>query len=270
MTTAALTSPGCQTLLALQAAVRSHPITTALVLGSGLGKIAERVTPLLSFRFEDCSSLAATRVDGHAGRVILGEWKGQRLLLFNGRNHFYEGHPWDRVVAPVRLAASLGVRQLLLTNAAGGIRDDLTPGTLMAITDHLDLTRPNSWNRPFRTNGHSPYSQNLLASLQAVARRFDICVSHGTYAAVIGPNYETPAEIRAFRALGADAVGMSTAREAREAFELGLECLAISCITNRAAGLSPTRLSHEEVLLHSQQQAARLGDLLEGLLPALG
>ena len=245
--------------------VRLDRPETAIVLGSGLGSVAERVRPYFSLPFAQLPPLAAATVEGHGGRVIVGEWADHPVLLFSGRLHFYEGHAWDRVLAPVRLAVACGVKRLILTNAAGGIRDDLVPGTLMAIRAHLDLTRPCRQPPSART----PYSARLLGLLAGAAAELGLELAEGTYAAVLGPNYETPAEIRAFRALHADAVGMSTAREIEAAAALGLECAAISCITNRAAGLSPTRLSHEEVLFHSRRQATRLGELLERILRAL-
>jgi purine-nucleoside phosphorylase len=207
--------------------------------------------------------MVPTAIDGHEGRIVLGDWAGTRVLVYSGRNHFYEGHNWDCVLAPIRLAAQLGIKRLILTNAAGGIRDDLVPGTLMAIAQHLDWAQPRPWESS-RAGTERLYSPGLREALRAAAKECDIGLRSGTYAAVLGPNYETPAEIRALRSLGADAVGMSTAREILAGFELGLECAAVSCITNRAAGLSANRLSHAEVLEMSRRQAERVGDVLEG------
>ncbi len=246
------------------AAAADHPPATAVVLGSGLGGIAERVRIHQAVEFAAIPSWPTATVDGHQGQLLLGAWANRQVLVFCGRLHFYEGHDWECVLAPARLAASLGVRQLLLTNAAGGIRDDLSPGTLMTIAKHLDWT-----GNCLKANIASPYSARLRSVLSEAALRLDFGLTEGTYAAVLGPNYETPAEIRALQALGADAVGMSTAREMEAAAALGLEGAAVSCITNRAAGLAAGRLTHQEVLANSQKQAKRLGDVIEGFLLAV-
>jgi purine-nucleoside phosphorylase len=163
----------------------------------------------------------------------------------------------------VRIAFALGARLLLLTNAAGGIRDDLLPGTLMVLRDHIEWTRTDCWKQPPRP---SPYSARLLQRLQSVAGHLGVRLPQGVYAAVTGPSYETPAEIRALRAWGADAVGMSTAREARAACDLGMACAAVSLITNRAAGLAAGPIHHAEVLATAAAQTDRLVRLLEGFL----
>ena len=249
----------------MQHAQRFRP-EVAFVFGSGLGEIAARIRAASRLPFADLPELAATSVAGHDGQVILGEWAGRRVLAFSGRLHRYEGHAWDRVLALAQLAAAWGVRSVIFTNAAGGIRNDLAPGTLMAVTSCIDLTRGYPWiDGPSRPPARL-YSQRLVGLLAQSAKMRGIELAQGSYAAVLGPNYETPAEIRALRALGVDAVGMSTACESEAAARLGLECAAISCITNRAAGLSPHRLSHEEVLLNSRRQAGRLADLLEHFL----
>jgi purine-nucleoside phosphorylase len=248
---------------------REYAPQAALILGSGLGRIAERVAARHVFDFSQIPELIATDVEGHSSRLLLGEWAGRRVCIFSGRLHRYEGHARDRVLAPIRLASLWGASTLILTNAAGGIREDLVPGKLMVIAAHLDLTRSYPWPDGGVKRQAAPYSRRLLSRLQKAAKDCGILLAEGTYAAVLGPNYETPAEIRAFRRLGADAVGMSTAHEADAAAELGLECVAVSCITNRAAGLSATRLTHEEVLLHSKQQTGRLGDALAAFLSGI-
>jgi purine-nucleoside phosphorylase len=237
----------------------------AVVLGSGLSDIANRVQVHRTIEYFQLDGWPRTTVKGHQGRLLLGTWSGIGVAVFSGRLHYYEGHEWEQVLAPVRLAASLGARHLLLTNAAGGIRDDLVPGTLMSIAAHLDWTCANV-DSNCQTKHSCPYSPRLRSLLGDAAKSLGSDLADGTYAAVLGPNYETPAEIRALRALGADAVGMSTAREVEAAHQLGLECAAISCITNRAAGLTGARLTHDEVLANSRKQAARLGDLIERFL----
>lgn len=258
---------------ALVAACTAAPPTAAVVLGSGLGPVARNLSRHLTVSFGDLPGLPTPTVHGHGGRLTLGEWAGRRVLLFEGRVHRYEGHDWDVVVRPVRLAAKLGVKVLLLTNAAGGIHDALVPGRLMAIRDHLEWTRPFWWRHPgpggLGSSRPSPYSPRLLALLANIADQHRISLLQGVYAQLTGPCYETPAEIRALRTCGADAVGMSTAREAQTAHDLGLECAAISCITNRAAGLSAALLDHREVLTTAAAQADQLGSMVESLLQHL-
>lgn len=230
----------------LLSAALTHPPRVAVILGSGLGAVVDRVSPVAEAKFAVIPGFAAPTVHGHGGRAVLGDWAGVRVLVFQGRMHFYEGHTWDRATATVRLAAEFGVKRLLLTNAAGGIHDSLNPGDLMAIRDHIKLLDANSWKN---LTPVLPYSPRLIAKMNLFA---------GTYAALTGPTYETPAEIRALRSMGADAVGMSTAMEAEAAARLGLEVTAISCITNKAAGLSSGVLDHSEV-----QQIAGRGDVSE-------
>ena len=251
-------------------AVRANPPEMALVLGSGMAAIAERLDAAQAIPFAAIPGLTATSVAGHRGRLSSGIWAGRRVLLFEGRLHFYEGHPWRNVVLPVQTAAYLGARLLLLTNAAGGIHAALGPGSLMGLRDHIDWTRPYCWRLPgpggLGPVRPSPYSIRLLNLLNQAAHKIGLPLFPGCYAMVTGPCYETPAEIRALQAWGADAVGMSTAREIQAGFDAGLECAAISCITNKAAGLSGTPLTHEEVLETAAAQSTRLADLMEVFL----
>jgi purine-nucleoside phosphorylase len=251
----------------LTAACRETPPQTVVVLGSGLGPLAQRVQSSVTVPFAHIPGLPAASVVGHAGALTLGAWAGRRVLLFAGRLHYYEGHPWEVVVRPIQLAAELGARTAILTNAAGGIADPLAPGSLMAIRDHLEWTRPYWWRHPgpagLGSSCPSPYSPRMLAALHEAAVAVGVELHQGIYAAVTGPAYETPAEIRALRIWGGDAVGMSTAREIQAGFEAGLECAAISCITNRAAGLSAEPLNHEDVLSVASRQAERMAALLE-------
>lgn len=246
------------------AARRRRP-RIALILGSGLGHLADRLTDAIELPFGQVPELEAPSIPGHRGAVLLGEWAGQAVLIFAGRLHAYEGHPWRRVAQPVRIARELGAETLLVTNAAGGIRADLSPGNLMAIHDHIEWTRPDCWRQPPRP---SPYSPRLVEQLRQAALRLGFPLPSGVYAQVTGPSYETPAEIRALRAWGADAVGMSTAREVQAGCDLGMTCAAVSCITNKAAGLSPGPINHEEVLATAAMQRERLAGLVEGFLQA--
>jgi purine-nucleoside phosphorylase len=256
----------------LSAACRAAPPEVAVVLGSGMGPVAARVQGTLSVPFAALPGLSAASVPGHRGCFTLGHWGDRRVLLLEGRLHYYEGHPWEVVVRPLQTAAALGARTALLTNAAGGIAAELGPGRLMALRDHLEWTSPDSWRRSAPVSGilsASPYSERLRGLLRQAAGSAGVDLSEGVYAAVTGPCYETPAEIRALRAWGADAVGMSTAREVRASQAAGMECAAISLITNHAAGTTEAPLDHREVLAMAQATATRLADLIEGFLGLL-
>ena len=236
--------------------VLTHAPRTAIVLGSGLGDVHSHFREVGSIPFGEVPGLSATSVGGHSGKLALGDWSGVPALVFFGRVHHYEGHSRDSLTAPVQLAAELGVKRIVLTNAAGGIHPDLAPGSLMALRGHLALLDRDAWKQPHIA---TPYSESLVRRLQESG------LLAGVYAALTGPSYETPAEILALASMGADAVGMSTAREAEAAASLGLEVAALSCITNRAAGLSDTPLDHAEVLTIAKLAADRLGERL-GLL----
>jgi purine-nucleoside phosphorylase len=240
---------------------------TAIVLGSGLSGAAAAFNPRASVGFRAVPGLAPTTVGGHEGLLAAGLWSGAPALLFHGRLHFYEGHPWRTVTGTVRTAFELGIKRIVLTNAAGGIHPALGPGALMALRSHLKLLEPGAWRVLVR---HSPvahpYSEHLLAAMQAHETALGRELLTGSYAALTGPSYETPAEIRALAACGADAVGMSTAVEAEEAARLGLEVAALSCITNRAAGLGDATLDHAEVLLNANLAVERMGELLGRLV----
>jgi len=261
------------TFRALTDTARSLRPQLALVLGSGMNSVVRRLGNARSLPFMEVPGLSAPSVAGHPGSLTLGDWDGRRVLVFEGRLHYYEGHTWRSIVSPVQTAAFLGARVLLLTNAAGGIHEALTPGRLMAIRDHIEWTRPFCW----RLSGPggigferpSPYSSRLSKLLTQAGLAVGLELHQGTYAAVTGPCYETPAEVRALKAWGADAVGMSTAREIQAGRDAGLECAALSCITNRAAGLSDSPINHAEVLTTAAAQAERLGDLLEAFLRLL-
>ena len=235
----------------------------AVVLGSGLGGVAADFREHASVPFADIPGLVPPTVAGHTGRLAVGEWGGTPALVFFGRLHFYEGHPWNIVTGPVRVAADLGVKTLILTNAAGGIHPSLGPGSLMAVRGHIKLLGPEAWKNAGPATPYSPRLIQLIQDREAAAGRELLA---GVYAALTGPCYETPAEIRALRAMGADAVGMSTAKEAEAAAELGLEVAAVSNVTNRAAGLSAAPLAHAEVLANAQLAVGRLGEMIGHLI----
>lgn len=241
-------------------AVASIAPRAAVVFGSGLAGAASPFVATASIPFADVPGLVPPTVAGHKGKLSVGHWGGVPAVVSFGRVHFYEGHPWDRVTRLVQLIAEFGVKMLILTNAAGGIRDDLSPGDLMAIRGHIKLFSREPAASAFWTDAlaagsrlTNPYS--LLAPLPS-----------GVYAALTGPCYETPAEIRALRAIGADAVGMSTAVEAETAAALGLTVAGISCITNKAAGLSDGPLSHHEVEETAKKAVAKLAEVITGLM----
>ena len=233
-----------------------------VVFGSGLSAAASPFTPVESVPFADLPGLVPPTVAGHSGRVSVGHWAGVPAVVSFGRVHFYEGHPWPRVTRLVELFAEWGVTTLVLTNAAGGIRSDLRPGDLMAIRGHVKWFGPpvplTPNPSPAGERGTKPYS--LLAP----------GLPSGVYAAVTGPCYETPAEIRALRALGADAVGMSTAVEAEAAARLGMAVAGISCVTNKAAGLGEGALSHREVEAVAKRAVAKLAEVISALVQSGG
>ncbi len=218
---------------AVQHAVATRPPRQAIVLGSGLSAVAEDVVPLATCEYRQLPDFAAPSVPGHRGELVVGSWGGVPIIVCKGRVHFYEGQPWHRVTQLVRILAELGIERLILTNAAGGLREDLNPGDLMAITGHASLLTSTDWQN--LGTQVTPYS-HCAPSLPS-----------GVYAALTGPCYETPAEIRALARCGIAAVGMSTAREAVAAFHLGLKVAGVSCITNKAAGITGQALSHHEV-----------------------
>jgi purine-nucleoside phosphorylase len=227
----------------------------AVVLGSGLGDFAHGLTGAVSMPYTDIPHWPASRVVGHAGELVVGDVGGRRVAALAGRAHFYEGHDMRTITFGVRVLGLLGVRTLLLTNAAGGINLSFQQGALMLMTDHINLmgSNPLVGMNEDRFGPRFPdmtevYSLRLRQLALAAAKRQGVRLEQGVYVAVHGPSYETPAEIRAFRAMGADAVGMSTAPEAIVARHMGIEVLGISCITNMAAGVLPKPLVHDEVM----------------------
>lgn len=259
---------------ALAEEVRRRRPEVAVVLGSGLCEVADCLDRPVSVPFLEVPALKdRASVAGHKGSLTLGDWAGRHVLVFEGRLHYYEGHPWRKVVMPVQMAHELGARVLLLTNAAGGIRDDLVPGSLMAITDHIEWTRPYCWRHPgpggVGPGRPSPYSPRLVGLLRRAAGELGLPLTTGVYAQMTGPCYETPAEVRALKRCGADAVGMSTAREIRAGVDLGMECAAVSCITNRAAGLGTAPIHHGEVLTNAGGRKEVLAGLVEKFLQLL-
>lgn len=239
----------------------------ALVLGSGLGGFADVCEKLFEVPYAEIPGLPRSAVPGHAGKFVGATLGGQPLLLALGRVHFYEGHTAGQVAAHVRLMASLGPEALLLTNAAGTLNPGFAPGGWMMITDHLNLTAASPMTGgPNFFDMSEVYSAALRGLFRGLAAERGTTLHEGVYACVPGPQYETPAEVRMLRTLGADAVGMSTVFEAIQARALGLRVAAFSCLTNWAAGVTGEPLSHGEVMETGQRAAAVLGGLLEEAL----
>lgn len=259
----------------LREKVKLHP-RTAVVLGSGLGAFAEKVEQAVSVEYREIPGFPVSTVQGHRGRFVFGLVGREPVAVMQGRIHFYEGYSMEEVVLPLRVLHALGVERVLLTNAAGGMGEGLRPGDLMLLTDHIasfvpsPLLGPNEEALGPRFPDLSEvYSLRLRELAQRAAKELGLPLKQGIYLQTTGPNYETPAEVRLYRALGADAVGMSTACEAVCARHMGMEVCGISCITNLAAGISKTPLSHKEVQETADRVGAQFQQLLETLLKSL-
>jgi purine-nucleoside phosphorylase len=245
----------------------------AIVLGSGLGDFASHVADPVVIPYETIPGWPRSTVVGHAGTLVVGQVRGRRVAVLAGRAHFYEGHPMATVVFATRVMATVGVRTLLLTNAAGGINTSFSEGVLMVIDDHLNLmgTNPLVGPNDERFGLRFPdmtevYSKRMRAVADRAAAKNGLAIAHGIYAGLHGPSYETPAEIRCLRTIGADAVGMSTVAEAIVARHMGMEVLGISCITNMAAGVLPQPLNHAEVMATAQRVRGAFIALLEEIV----
>jgi purine-nucleoside phosphorylase len=247
-----------------------------IVLGSGLGAFADGLTDATGADYHEIPHWPAAAVIGHAGRLVAGTVNRRRVLALSGRAHFYEGHDLRTVTFATRVLGTLGITRLILTNAAGGINTSFSQGALMVMDDHINLlgsnplVGPNEDRFGFRFPDMTEvYSKRLRAIADDVAREIKLSIEHGVYIAVHGPSYETPAEIRAFRTMGADAVGMSTVPEAIVARQMGIEVLGLSCITNMAAGVLPQPLHHDEVMETARRVRGQFIALLEGIIGRL-
>lgn len=241
-----------------------------VILGSGLGSIADQVKDAVTIPYNDIPHFHGTSVEGHAGKMIIGRFQGVPVVFLQGRFHVYEGYPMEEVVFPTRTICGLGIQTLVLTNAAGGVNTRFRPGDIMMITDHINLMGDNPLKGPnlAQLGPRFPdlteaYSRRCLNMVLSAAQEASIPLHQGIYAGVLGPTYETPAEVRMLRTLGADAVGMSTVPESIAANHLGVQVVGISCITNLAAGLSQQKLTHQEVIENSRLGASNLTKLLE-------
>lgn len=240
-----------------------------IVLGSGLGGFARLVDRKAEVSYDSLPGFPVSTVAGHAGKLIFGYVRSVPVVVMQGRVHYYEGYSMEQVVAPIRLMGLLGAKKLLLTNAAGGVNTSFTPGDLMLITDHISafVPSPLRGENPQELGPRFPdmsrvYDKEMGRAVLEAGEKLGESLQQGVYLQWQGPNYETPAEIRMFRTLGADAVGMSTVCEAIAARHMGLRVCAVSCITNMACGILPQPLSHEEV----QQTANRVKDKFQALV----
>ena len=251
-------------------------VSVAIVLGSGLGAFADELTDSTSIRYDEIPSFARATVEGHAGRLVIGKTNNVTVAAMQGRFHFYEGYSLEEVTFPIRVLKLLGVRTLILTNAAGSLNTEFTPGSLMVITDHINLLGVNPLVGPNddRFGPRFPdltsvYARRLQDLVISEANAIGLDMRRGIYAALSGPSYETPAEIHMVRTLGADAVGMSTVPEAIVARHMNMEVIGISCITNLAAGVSNRPVDHSQVIATGERVRAEFAELLRRVVGRL-
>lgn len=226
-----------------------------LILGSGLGVLAEEIEEAVKTPYDQIPDFPVSTVEGHAGQLVFGKLNGVQVVAMQGRFHYYEGYHFEQVTFPVRVMKELGVKSLIVTNAAGGVNKDFSPGDLMLITDHINNmgTNPLIGRNDSRLGVRfpdmsEPYSKELINKAKTVAQSLNIELQEGVYVGNTGPTYETPAEVRMIRTIGGDAVGMSTVPEVIVARHSGLQVLGISCISNMASGILDQPLNHEEVI----------------------
>jgi purine-nucleoside phosphorylase len=253
-----------------------------IILGSGLGGFASQVAGAIAIDYAEIPHFPRSTVVGHSGKLVMGTIGGVAVAVLQGRAHAYEGYAMEQVTFPTRVLGLLGVRTLIVTNAAGGIRADIAQGSLVAISDHINLTGTNAALGPNEPrfacvlgagqrffDMTTAYSPRLRKLAQDEAERQGIALSEGVYVAVLGPSYETPAEIRAFRTLGADLVGMSTVHEVIVARHMGIEVLGISLVTNAAASVTGESINHEEVMEIGRRVERQFTGLLTALVPQI-
>ncbi|WP_310550151.1 purine-nucleoside phosphorylase [Paenibacillus glufosinatiresistens] len=247
-----------------------------LILGSGLGILADLIENEVSIPYQEIPHFPVSTVEGHEGELLIGTIRGRRVVMMKGRFHMYEGYGPETTAFPVRVMKELGVASLLVTNAAGGVNTGFSAGDLMLLTDHLNLTGRNPLIGPNDAalgvrfpDMSEPYSRRLLQAARETAAEQDFSFREGVYAGLLGPCYETPAEVRMLRTLGADAVGMSTVSETIVARHAGIEVLGISCITNMAAGILDQPLSHGEVMETAERVRERFLGLVLALIPKM-
>ena len=259
----------------VQSRVEAQP-RIGIVLGTGLGALAKEMSEPASIEYRQIPHFPIGRITGHRGELVTGKLAGVAVAMLSGRAHLYEGFSAADAAFGARVLGLLGVRTLILTNASGAIHTNWEAGRLALLSDHINLQGASSLIGegserfgPLFTDLTKPYDAEFRRLAHRVARLVDVPLVQGVYAAVLGPNYETPAEIRYLRTLGADMVGMSTVQETIAARQIGMRVLAISVLTNKAAGLSGEKLSHEEVLAMGKQASGDLARLLKQLVPQL-
>jgi purine-nucleoside phosphorylase len=248
----------------------------AIVLGSGLAALAERIEDAVRIPYAEIPGFHAPRVDGHKGELIRGTLGGREILALSGRFHMYEGHDAKAAAFPIRVVHALGAKVLFVSNAAGGVRRTFNPGDLMIIEDHINLMFRNPLIGAVEKGDirfpdmSAPYSPRLIALLKECSAATGVPLTSGVYAGLLGPTYETPAEVRMLERLGADATGMSTVPETIVAAAIGMEVAGVSLITNQAAGISPVPLSHADVVEVGNAAAGRFADLVTEFVRRLG
>ncbi|EOL45346.1 inosine/guanosine/xanthosine phosphorylase [Enterococcus phoeniculicola] len=250
-------------------------VSFGLILGSGLGELAEEIEEAIAISYEEIPNFPVSTVAGHAGQLVYGTLSGKKVLALQGRFHYYEGYSMETVTYPVRVMAALNAHSVVVTNASGGVNESFEPGDLMLITDHLNFTGTNPLIGANEENlgprfpdMSQAYTMDYREKAKEVANEKGIHMKEGVYMGFSGPTYETPAEIRMARTLGADAVGMSTVPEVIVAVHNGLKVLGISCITNLAAGMQ-ANLNHEEVVETTQRVKAEFKSLIKETLAVL-
>ena len=244
--------------------LRDWRAETAIILGSGLSSIVPKASDTAAIPYAEFEEIPQPSVPGHTGRFVLGKISGKHVIFAQGRVHLYEGFSARDVTAVVRILAEAGIKQLILTNATGSANPKFAPGSWMMITDQINLTGTTPLlGAPEFVDLSEAYSPSLRKRFADAARKIDMLLHDGVYAALLGPQYETPAEVRMLQKLGADAVGMSTVLEVIQARALGLEVAGFSCLTNLAAGISPGKLSHGEVLETGKNAAADFARLFQ-------
>lgn len=269
-----MTAPETAAAAMVRARLGEFRASIGVALGSGLGAFVARLSDVVRVPYAEIPGFPPSTVAGHQGEIVAGRLHGVPLLVQSGRLHLYEGLAADLVALPVRVLAALGVETLILTNAAGGVRPTLVPGTVMLIADHINLTGRNPLVGPVRPGDDrfpdmsEPYDAALRALALDVARERNIPIVEGVYAGVLGPSYETAAEIRMLDIVGASAVGMSTVTDVIAARACRLRCLGLSAITNFACGVSTTALSHADVLAGAAAMTRTMSDLIEGIVIA--
>ena len=250
----------------------SYRPTIGMVLGSGLGDFADTLEDAVRIPYAEIPNFPVATAPGHVGALVFGKKQGREVVVLQGRIHFYEGLSQQQITLPIRVLAALGVKTLVLTNAAGGVNTNWEPGTLMMISDHINYSGANPLIGP-NLDDFGPrfpdvsdlYTKQLRCAVKEAAKKAGIELQEGVYMMFSGPNYETPAEVRMAKIVGADAVGMSTVPEALVAGHCGMNVVGVSCITNIAAGLSDQKLDHSEVL----EIADRIHDTFQGLLDVM-